>query len=84
MLVFKRQVFRQIFDEGEKSLMLEYVTENLLFTDNFRSGLYYIVEKEEISDNLFSISSLTNQYSVNREMIEQAYGWFSSIFQKVH
>jgi hypothetical protein len=32
------------------------------------------VEKEEISDNLFSISSLTNQNISNRGVIEQAYG----------
>jgi hypothetical protein len=38
------------------------------------------VEKEEISDNLISISSFTNQNISNRGMIEQSYGWFGSIF----
>jgi hypothetical protein len=82
LLASKRQVFRQTFDGSKGPFLSEYVKGNLRLTSNVRFWLDYIVEKEEISDNLFSISSLTNQNISNRGMIEQAYGWFGSIFPR--
>jgi hypothetical protein len=65
-----------------KDFFLEFIRGNLRLTSNVRFWLNYIVEKAEISDNLFSISSFTNQNISNRGMIEQAYGWFGSIFPR--
>jgi hypothetical protein len=82
LLASKRQVFRQTFDDSKKPFLSEYVKGDLRLTSNVRFWLDYIIEREELSDNLFSISSLTNQNISNRGMIEQAYGWFGSIFPR--
>jgi hypothetical protein len=83
MLAAMRQVFRQTFDGSERPFLSEYVKGNLRLISNVRFWLNFIAEKEETSNNLFSISSLNNQNISNRRMIEQAYGWLVLFFQEV-